>query len=169
MMAKAHSWKPAFLKLLSEGLTISHAAKAAGVTRQGVLKARGTDPEFLAAFEDAMLASVEALEAEARRRAYAGVMKVIVQKGEVVMVPVDSKGNVVPKESPDFVGMVPLIERIYSDRLTEILLKGRNPEVFGDKMKVQNDVSLRTPADGEAAADEILARVRRGFGVPSNN
>lgn len=163
------NWKPAFLKELAGGLTISHAASAAGVTRQAAYKARGVDSDFADAWEHAILESTEALEAEARRRAQQGVQKVVVQKGQIVMVPVNAKGEVVPEESPDFVGMVPLIERVYSDRLMEVLLKGRNPETFGDKMKVQNDVSLRTPADGEAAADEILARVRRGFGVPSDN
>lgn len=167
-MAKHHDWKPKFLKYLSEGLAVSHAAAACAVTRQAAYKARTTDPEFGQAYEAAMLAQAEALETEARRRAMEGVKKIITHKGEILTVPVDAKGNVVPKESPDFVGMIPLVEHQYSDRLMEVLLKGRNPEVFGDKVKVQNDVHLRTVADGQAAADEILTRIRGQLGVKSN-
>ena len=80
------------------------AAAAAGVTRMAWMKAQEGDGEFAAACLDAIEQAADAVEAEARRRALDGWDEPVFQKGEQV-------------------GVI----RKYSDRLTEVLLKGRRP------------------------------------------
>lgn len=171
---KLKDWRPAFLKALAAGSTVMHAAAAAGVSRQAVYQARDKDPVFKGQFKDAETDSAEILEAEARRRAIDGVETHVVHKGEVVMVGVDADGKVCPafhvvdgqlEPNPDCVASRPLMEREYSDTLLIFLLKGRRRDVFGDRLKVDDESKLRTAAEGEAAATDLLARLRARLGA----
>jgi transposase-like protein len=61
--------KATFLAELKAGNTVSKAAQACGVHRRTLYDWRDQDPEFRAAWEEAITASVEILEDEVRTRA----------------------------------------------------------------------------------------------------
>ena len=110
-----------FLTLLSEGHTVTHAARAIGVSRQCVYDHRADDEAFAAAMEEALIEGGEALEQEARRRAVEGVTQ----------------------EKPIYSRDGKLIDTVvtteYSDTLLIFLLKGRLPEKYKDR--VQQDTT----------------------------
>lgn len=112
---KKTEWKPLFLEYLSETANITRSARRAGVSRQAAYKEREKSETFRSAWDDAMEQAIDALEEEARRRAYEGVDKPVYQGGELV-------------------GYM----RQYSDTLAIFLLKGRRPEVFGDRIKQEH-------------------------------
>lgn len=97
-----------FLELLRETANVSASARRVGVSRQAAYKARARSGTFREAWEDAIEEGVDALEEEARRRAFEGVERLIFYQGEPV-------------------GAV----REYSDVLMILLLKGRRPGVYG--------------------------------------
>lgn len=61
--------KSVFLASLRAGNTVKNAATACGVHRRTLYDWRDQDPEFRAAWEDAIKESIEELEDEVRRRA----------------------------------------------------------------------------------------------------
>ena len=111
-MTAKKAWKPLFLEKLRGHANVSRAAKAAGVSRKTVYKERSNSTTFAAEWDDAVEEGLDYLEEEARRRAYEGTLKPVYQKGELV-------GHV----------------REFSDTLTIFLLKGRRPEIYGDRVK----------------------------------
>lgn len=66
---KDDSWHDAFLADLAENCNVAHAYRVAGVAKSTAYKHRDEDPEFAAAWEDAIEAGIQALELAARRRA----------------------------------------------------------------------------------------------------
>lgn len=98
-----------FLTALSEGASITSAAKACGSLRQTFYRWRSEDPAFAAEWDEAIEAGTDLLEDEARRRAVDGVEKPIFYQGREV-------GRM----------------REYSDSLLMFLLKGRRPDKFRD-------------------------------------
>lgn len=77
-------WKATFLDVLRASPNVSAAARAAGVARQSAYEAREADPEFAAAWEDAIEESVDDLEAEAFRRARGVEVPIVNRQGELV-------------------------------------------------------------------------------------
>ncbi len=104
--------KKRFLEHYVELCVIGKAAEAAGVCRRTVEKWREQDKQFLADFESAKKSIVEKLEAEAIRRAYAGIDKAVWYKGEECG-----------------------IEKEYSDTLLIFLLKGAAPEKYRERIE----------------------------------
>jgi len=100
-----------FLELLRETANVSASARRVGISRQAAYKARARSEEFREAWEDAIEEAIDALEAEARRRALEGVGEPVFYQGKEV-------GHI----------------RRYSDLLLIFLLKGRRKEVFGNKV-----------------------------------
>ncbi|MGE3595325.1 MAG: hypothetical protein AB7N70_07215 [Dehalococcoidia bacterium] len=111
--------KAAFLTLLAEGHTATHAARACGVVRATAYAAREHDPDFADAWAVALEDGVQILEQEARRRAVDGVTreKAIYHQGIQV-------GTEVITE--------------YSDSLLMFLLKAKRPEVYRDRTEVKH-------------------------------
>lgn len=68
-LAAKVDWRPAFLADLAEWCNVTHACAAAGVDRKTAYKDRANNPDFAAAWDDAIEASVELLEQRARERA----------------------------------------------------------------------------------------------------
>lgn len=66
----AKKWREPFLKALSRRCSVAWAAQQAGVDRGYVYKLRGLDREFSDAWDAALDAGRELLEAEAHRRAH---------------------------------------------------------------------------------------------------
>lgn len=105
-------WKPIFIERLRECANVSRAAKAAGINRRTAQRERLNSEAFREAWDDAMEEAIDMLEEEARRRAFEGVDEPLMFQGMKV-------GTV----------------RKYSDTLAIFLLKGRRPEVYGDRLK----------------------------------
>lgn len=102
-----------FLEAVTLGLTVVQACQEAGVGRTTVYDWRDSDPEFAAAWDVAYDRGTDALEAEAQRRAFDGVVKPVTVAGEREEV------------------------REYSDTLLIFLMKGRKPQRFRDNHKVE--------------------------------
>ena len=62
-------WQTTFLRALSEGSTITAAAREAGITRMTAFNHRKADKEFAEAWEQAFEAGTDVLEEVANRRA----------------------------------------------------------------------------------------------------
>lgn len=111
-------WAPTFLAHLARNPNVSGAARAAGVDRKTVYNFRDQDPDFAAAWDDAIEQSTDALVGECYRRAHEGTEKPVFYKGEAC-------GTVTE----------------YSDALAIVLLKAHRRPVYGDVSKVQSELS----------------------------
>lgn len=130
-----------FLEAFATCGNVSLAAECAGVGRRTVYGWANSDAAFQDAMSDAREQAVDALEAEARRRALQGVERPVFQKGSKV-------GSVTE----------------YSDRLLEVLLKANRPEKYADRSKTELSVgTISAQAIGakiEEYAAEALEVVR---------
>lgn len=118
-MAHHHfPWKPAFLAALREVPVVSRACDAVGIERSTAYRAAEADPSFREAWDDAMEVGIDRAEAEAFRRAVEGTEKGVWHQGIQV-------GS----------------ERVYSDALMSLLLKGRRKKIYADRTEL-------TGADG---------------------
>lgn len=132
-------WIDIFLKHLAANGLINTAATMAGVTRRRVDRERETNAEFEYAMDDALEASADVLEAEARRRAVEGIDKGIYYQGVLMET-----------------------EKVYSDGLLTTLLKAKRADEFAERKQitgaggkpltvvVRTFGSSPTPADAEA-------------------
>lgn len=109
---KKRVWQPLFLESLRRKANVSRAAADAEIDRKTAYRARESSDVFADEWDDALEEGLDYLEEEARRRAYEGTLKPVFYQGEEV-------------------GYV----REYSDTLMIFLLKGRRPEVYGDRLK----------------------------------
>ncbi|TDR82195.1 terminase [Paludibacterium purpuratum] len=101
-----------FLEVLATTANVSAAAKKVRIDRTHMYRLRDDDPEFAAAWDEAVKLGTAALEDEAVRRAHDGTLKPVFYKGERC-------GTI----------------REYSDTLLIFLLKARDPERFADRLK----------------------------------
>lgn len=113
--------RKAFLRLLSETGNVSHSAAGAATTRDAVYKRKKNDIKFAEEWDGAVLTATDALEQEARRRAF-GCEEPCVYQGRLT-------GDHITR---------------YSDILLIFLLKGNNPEKFKDRVESDNTHSLDT-------------------------
>jgi hypothetical protein len=111
-------WKPAFLAALREVPVVSRACEAVGIERSTAYRAADADPAFQKAWDDAMEQGIDKAEQEAFRRAVEGTYKGVWHQGVLV-------GS----------------ERVYSDALMALILKGRRKKVYAERTEV-------TGADG---------------------
>ena len=149
-MAKhPYPWRDAFLAALREYPVIRHACETVDVVRSTAWRAREADPEFAAAWDDALEEGVDRAEQEAFRRAVVGFEEPIVHQGrlsyryERYEVP-DVDGNLQEKwrQVLDANGQpVPLTTRKHSDSLLNLILKGRRKKAYADRTEL-------TGADG---------------------
>lgn len=105
-----HPKKAAFLAALAEVGNITQAAELAGIDRKTHYIWMKNDPDYPAAYEEAMEQAADRLEQEARRRAVEGVEEPIFYQGKKV-------GTV----------------QKYSDTLLIFLLKGARPEKYAER------------------------------------
>jgi hypothetical protein len=113
-----------FLAALRGGNTITHAARLVRMSRRGVYDVRNADPTFAAEWDLALAEGIDVLEQEAKRRAVEGVEQER---------PIVSRGMIV--------GHVRTIE--YSDRLLELLLKAKKPDVYRENVSVEQRGRVR--------------------------
>lgn len=111
-------WKPAFLAALREVPVVSRACDAVGIERSTAYRAAESDPAFREAWDDAMEVGIDRAEQEAFRRAVDGTEKGVWHQGVLV-------GT----------------ERVYSDALMSLVLKGRRKKIYAERTEI-------TGADG---------------------
>jgi hypothetical protein len=142
--------KGAFLQALASGLSVTRAADQAAVGRATVYGWRKSDAAFSSAWDDALEASADLLEDEARRRAVEGVEENVYYGGKPV-------------------GVV----RKYSDSLLVMLLKGRRPAIYRDRLSAEvsgPDGGPVVMSDQERGAriEALLAMAKRRAGEKNN-
>lgn len=138
-------WKPVVLAALREVPILGHAAKAAGIDRITVWRARESDEEFAKAYDDAMEQGIDRAEQEAFRRAVQGYEEPVIDKGRLAYAYeryVDEEGKEGYRPLLDANGQpIPLTVRKHSDQLLGLILKGRRKKVYADRTEL-------TGADG---------------------
>lgn len=124
-------WQETFLAALRECPSVKAAQLAANIGRSTVYEHRDDDPDFKAAWDDALAEGIDAMEGEAMRRAMHGT------------------------EDIDFHedGSIKKIKVNYSDGLLTTLLKAHRPEKYKDALDVGGEVKF-------IPLDELSARVR---------
>ena len=105
-----------FLKYLEEYGNITRAAKKAKISRATPYNWIDNDPAFKERFKKSAQIGIDALEDEAKRRAFEGVKKPVYQNGKLV-------GKVVE----------------YSDSLLMFLLKGNKPDQYKERFQHGGD------------------------------
>lgn len=130
-----------FFAELAESCNITKSAQACGLSRQHVHYMRRTDREFARRWEDAIEQATDALEYAARKRGKDGYQDPIYQGGKLV-------GH----------------RTVYSDRMTEILLKAHRRDKFGDKgfelpPGSEIIISMRTGGDDESKPIDVTPKV----------
>jgi hypothetical protein len=108
------SWRATFLAALEASGNVSAAAHRAGVHRCTAYRHRAGESDFRAAWDEALEVALDALEAEARRRALEGWEEPVFHEGKIC-------GHI----------------RKYADRLLMMLLKAYRPE-FRDNAPVRS-------------------------------
>lgn len=108
-----------FLENLQKDFNMSSAAKSVGVCVQTIYKYMDDDENFKQLVEEARDIAVEEAEGEAYRRGVKGVEKTVWHQGQPVGVEIQ-----------------------HSDRLLELFLKGRRPEVYGNKQSIDIQGSM---------------------------
>lgn len=136
--------KAGFLEYLRRTPSVTGAACSQGVHRSTAYRARETDPAFAEAWDEALAEGVGQLKLEAHRRAYHGVPRVKISKGQIVYIAKhDEDGQPILDEQGNKI-FIPLIEHEYSDTLMLALLAAHDPEHFSKKQ----DLTLKTPGGG---------------------
>ena len=136
-----------FLRALSTTGNVTAACRAAKVPRCSAYKHREEDPEFAAAWDEALDEAADRLEEEARRRAVEGVLQKKFTKGGEPIID--------PETGEQYV------EHVYSDTLLTLLLKAHRPEKFRERFE-------HTGKDGEPLAAPILISVNKYYGDPGS-
>jgi hypothetical protein len=139
------TWRAAFLGALGLNGNVSEAAKAAGVARDTVYKAKSRNADFAQDWQTAEKIASDVLLREAWRRAVEGgrQYKFHPKTGEPLLHPETKE---------------PYFEMVYSDGLLTLLLKARLPEQFGDKLRVEQTIKQEPAYDlTQLTPDEKLA------------
>ena len=130
--ALAQSWRAAFLAALRDTGVVRDACAAASVGRTTAYRVRNSDPEFAAAWDEALEDAADLLEIEAIRRARTGVREPVIYQGKLCGTWVNDAGDVVTENTPG-ARLVPLAITKYSDGLLMFLLKGIRPGKYREK------------------------------------
>lgn len=135
--------KEKFIEALRVYGVVTTAARAASINRSTARQWRLKDPEFAAAWADALEDAVDELEKEAHRRAVQGVEEPVFYQGQQVSV-----------------------IRRYSDALLITLLKANRPEKYRERVEHSGSVDLNI-AD-RLAQGRQRAGSSGGFGGDKN-
>jgi hypothetical protein len=122
--------KAIFIEALSSGMSVTASARAAGISRRYAYQIADADPEFKAAWDDAIEQATDLLEDAIRRRAIEGETEAVWYRGEIV-------GHV----------------QKTSDILKMFLMKARRPE-YRDHARVEINVGDRLNELADAIQDK---------------
>jgi hypothetical protein len=130
--------RAAFLQALSDTGNVSAAARAAKASRSRAYQLKAADPDFAAEWTDALESAIDALDAEARRRALDGV------------------------EIPHFhQGRVAGTVRKYSDSLLMFLLRAHRPDRYRERPAGGSEADADVEDDLASAREALAARLAR--------
>lgn len=130
--------RAAFLDALSATGNVSAAARAAGASRSRAYALKAADPAFAVEWNDALETAIDALDAEARRRALEGV------------------------EVPHFhQGRVAGTVRKYSDSLLMFLLRAHRPDRYRDRPAGGSEADADLEENLAGAREALAARLAR--------
>jgi hypothetical protein len=133
-------WRERFLEVLSEGcLNIRAACRAAHVHRCTAYRHRKNDPDFAAAWDEALQIGIAAAEDVAWSRAMLGVVQPVFQGGKQV-------GSIIE----------------YDNNLLIQMLAAHKPEVYGRRLRIEG----AGPRAVDMPEDEAEAELRRALGLP---
>lgn len=185
MSAKQYpAWVTPFLQHLKNSCNMAESCRAVGASYSAMQALRSRDADFEAAVDEALEEAYDALEAEARRRAFHGVEEPVVYQGQLTPIYErnadgsvkvdDDTGN--PVQARDRHGDPRyLTVRKYSDSLAQFLLKGYRRKKFGDKTELTgaNGGPLSTVDETKKAARIsallALAQARKDQQLPSDD
>jgi hypothetical protein len=106
--------KRKFLHELKRTCNVTKASQKINISRITAYSAKEANPEFAAAWENALQEGVDLLEEKARQRAFGGIERNVYYQGKVV-------GK----------------QKEYSDGLTMFLLKAHRPEKYRDNQDIK--------------------------------
>lgn len=177
-------WVAPFLEALRRKGVVAQAARDVGVPYATVYSMRDRDPDFKAAWEDALEEQYDSLEAELLDRAVNGVAEPLVHQGHITYeFERDADGNVVfisyptgmtdkngepvmgtkPKIRVDEQGRpVPVTVRKKSDALLMFALKGRRKKVYAERTEVSGPDGGPVQLDDTARAARIAQLMALG-------
>jgi hypothetical protein len=122
---------------------VQRACLLAGLSRRVAYAWKRADQAFAQAWNEALDRGADALEDEAVRRAHEGVLKPVFQNGAKV-------GE----------------ERVYSDRLLEVLLKAHRPWKYRENVKVEHEVGVNLAQRLEYARVRVQALGHGAIEIP---
>jgi hypothetical protein len=128
--------REAFLQYLRMSGNVSYSASMCGIKRRTAYLHREADKEFKKEWDDAYNAGIDALEQEARRRAFSGTKRSTVRYAK------DGSKSVTTWTE-------------YSDNLLMFLLKGARPEKY-------REAPVKFNIDLTKLSDEQLERIAAG-------
>ena len=165
----------AFLKAFTATGSITIAAAAVGIDRSNHYQWLKQDPEYKAAFDEAVVEASGFLEDTAIERATVGWEEPVVYQGQLAEEPVkDAEGRQIFVPEVDELGnpillengdprmarlMKPLTVRKKSDALLQTLLKAWLPKKYRENVHVDGNISH---SGLSALSDEELDRIARG-------
>ena len=142
--ADLRPWMKRYLDSYAQTGLVGVACRSANVSAKTVQHWRQKWPDFDQACEEAAEEAVDIVEQAARSRAVDGVRRLKFDaKGQPLIDPQTGK---------------PYEERQYSDDLAKFLLRGRRPDVYGDKSKVEVSGGLTQVV---ITADDLLSLQER--------
>jgi hypothetical protein len=119
-------------KLRSNVGNVSKASKAINISRNTAYDHKKSDADFSQAWDNVIDDVIDEMEQELHRRSTKGVLEPVFYKGE----------------------MVAKIRK-YSDRLLEFALKGKKPEVYRERVDINNHHSGALDVSIQATIDQI--------------
>jgi hypothetical protein len=131
------------LSLVETGGNVSASCGLAGIKRRTAYDWRSDDPEFAAEWDEAVNVGLDALESEARRRAFEGIEEPVFYKGEIC-------GHI----------------RRYSDSLIMFMLKAYRPQfrdrVLIDVNAVDAEIERRLAAMAQRGEAPVIGETENG-------
>lgn len=118
--------KDMILEFLLVKPVLHSAAQSVGVSPLLLQRELDRDEEFALHVEEATKIGLGAAESAAWDRAVDGVTHYVLDKGKPVMVIDEVTGQ-----------SVQLIEKRYSDKMLDLILKSKMPEVYGERAKLE--------------------------------
>lgn len=156
-------WAGKVHKRMAETGLVIKSCQLAGLgydTYQGWKKEEGE--EWIQQGEDAAMREYcESLEAEAHRRGVPGVPKPVIYKGELQY---ERDPNTGEKKLDSDGDPIPLVIREYSDRMLELLMKGRMPERYRENQRQAGDDIARVlvvPSTAPSVGDWMEEQQKR--------
>lgn len=156
-----------FLQYLREMPNVTRAGRLIGHSRRVMYEIKKRNPEFSAAWDEALEEGIENAEAKAHLRAFDGMDKPLTHQGQITYqrdytaIDPETGQPYIPHLAPllrDASGaLVPCTVKEYSDGLAMFLLKAHRPDKYRDR----SDVNVSGQID---IANAILAARKRSDG-----